>query len=252
MDNCLLYLPLDKTPDIGTSWEKVSGGGGIREMVKAGLVFAANTPLFCAQNLGCDWAEDAERGQVLHLPGGGKNYVGLHSFYDGGTNKAIPRYDALGRNRTTAFWFKADETQSRQVIYQDGNANADVLNIYLDNGLLYAGTSSGKADAWQGGWLSTPVEAGKWQHVAVVLDNADPEKLSDCFKFYLNGKLVGVGQGLLNRPYWPRIGGGWGTRFHDGMKTEKGAKSVSLTGYVDDFEVFTKALNEEEINNLIK
>ena len=254
MESCLLFLPLDKTPDIGTSWEVTSGGGGIREIVKANLVFAANTKSFSALNVGCDWAEDAERGQVLHLPG--KNsYVGLHPFYNADTNKEIPRYDALGRNRTISFWFKADETQSRQVIYQDGSSNENVMNIYLDNGLLYAGTSSGKANEWQGSWLSTPVEAGKWQHVALVLDNADPEKLTDCFKLYLNGKLVGQGKGLLNRPNWARIGGGWATRFHDGTKVLKNAEtkgSVSLNGYVDDFAVFTKALNEEEINNLIK
>ena len=253
MANCLLYLPLDKTPDIGSSWEIVTGGGYQRELVKAGIVFAANTQAYTALNVGCDWAEDAERGQALHLTGN-NSYVALHPFYNGDTNKQITPYDTLGRNRTTAFWFKADETQSRQVIYQDGSLIGDVMNIYLENGLLYAGSSSGKAKEWQESWLSTPVEAGKWYHVAVVLDKADREKLTDCFKLYLNGKLVGQGQGLLNRPFWARIGGGWGTRFHDGTKVDKNSNSkgtLALNGYVDDFAVFTKALNEEEIKSLM-
>ena len=125
------------------------------------------------------------------------------------------------------------------------------MNIYLDNGLLYAGASSGKAEWWQGSWISTPVEAGKWQHVALVLDNAEPGKLTDCLKLFLNGKQVAVGQASMNKPNWARIGGDWSTRFHDGTKTEKGAKTVALNGYVDDFAVFTKALNEEEIKNLM-
>ena len=204
--------------------------------------------------MGCDWAEDKERGQVLHLPGK-YSYVALHPFYDIDTNKQIPRYDALGRNRTICFWFKADETQSRQVIYQDGGPNVNFMNIYLDNGSLFAGISSGKTNDLQETWLSTPIEAGKWQHVALVLDNADPEKLSDCFKLYLNGKQVAVGKALLNRPYWARIGGGWGTRFHDGMKVDKNATSkgtVALNGYVDDFAVFYKAFGEEDIQKCMK
>jgi len=247
-DNCLLYLPLDKTPEIGVTWENVTGGGYQREKVLAGLVFAANTKSFCALNVGCDWAEDKERGQVLHLPGT-NSYVALHPFYDIDTNKQIPRFDALGRNRTTCFWFKADDTQQRQVIYSDGSQNANFMNIYLDNGSLFAGISSGTNDL-QGTWLSTPVETGKWQHVALVLDNADPVKLFDCFKLYLNGKQVAVGKALLNRPYWARIGGGWGTRFHDGTKVDKNATSkgtVALDGCVDDFAVFFKALDESEI-----
>ncbi len=247
MDNCLLFLPLDKSPEIGIAIESVPGGNKwVKDNV--GFVFAANTKAFCGLNAGCDWAEDKERGQVLHLPGK-TTYVALHHFYDIDNNKQIPRFDALGRNRTISFWFKADDVKNRQVIYQDGSANAEVMNIYLDNGNLYAGTSSLKDKDWTGTWISTPIEAGKWQHVALVLDNAAPEKFSDCFKLYLNGKQVAAGKALMNRPYWARIGGGWSTRFHDGTKVER-KDCVSLDGYVDDFAVFYKALNEKEINEV--
>ena len=90
--------------------------------------------------------------------------------------------------------------------------------------------------------------AGKWQHVALVLDKAEPGKLTDCLKLFLNGKQVAVGQASMNKPNWARIGGDWSTRFHDGANVEK---TVALTGCVDDFAVFTKALNEEEIKNLM-
>ena len=248
LDKCLLFLPLEKSPEIGIATERVQTGALKWFPEFVGLVFAANTKAFCGLNLGCDWAEDKERGQVLHLSGKG-TYVAVHPFYDFELNKQIPRYDALGRNRTVCMWFKADDVERRQVIYQDGSANADVMNIYLDKGSLYAGTSSGKNKDWEGTWLSTPVEARKWYHVAVELDNADPEKLSDCFKLYLNGKLVSSGKALLNRPFWARIGGAWSTRFHDGT-TEK--KSESLNGYVDNFAVFLNPLSEEEIKKLMK
>jgi len=122
------------------------------------------------------------------------------------------------------------------------------MNIYLDDGSLYAGTSSAKTNDWKGTWLATPVEAGKWHHVALVLDNADPVKFADCFKLYLNGKLVAAGPALLNRPEWARIGGYWSTRFHDGTKVER---SAALNGFVDDFAVFYKPLDEEKIREFM-
>lgn len=252
-DDCLLYLPLEKMPERGVATEKVTGGGYTREPGFIRLVHAANTLDFCGLMVGGEWSQDAQRGWTLRLRGG-EDCVAVHGFYGIEWNRQIPRYDALGRNRTTSLWFKADDTQSRQVIYQDGSSNDEGLNLYLDAGKLYAGAWSGKVKDWQGTWLSTPVTPGTWHHVALVLDGAEPDKLGDCLRLYLDGREVAAGQVPLLRPNWARIGGGWSTRYHDGTVAERNASakgSIALDGWVDDFAVFLKPLSETELRRVM-
>lgn len=250
LKDCLLFLPLDKAPKIGIEVEQRIPGKHEWRRDWLGAIFAANTTEFTALNVGCEWAEDEERGEVLHVPGNGA-YVALHTFYSAETNPKIPRYDALGRDRTTALWFKVDDVTTRQVLYQDGSSNSNIINIYVDNGKLYTGISSkpGTHPEWDGTWLDAQVEAGKWHHVAFVLDNADKDELTECFHAYLNGQRIGSGQALLNRPNWARIGGNWSTRFHDGESAEH---SPSVNGLIDEVAVFSTAFSEEEIRNLMK
>jgi len=248
LENCLLYLPLDKSPDVGVATERVNGGGYTRESGSLRLVYAANSTQFCGLNSGCDWMDDPARGWVLHLPGR-QSYVAVDSFYDVDVNKKIPRYDVLGRDRSTSLWFKATDVQPRQVVYQDGSAKADGMNLYIDQGRLYAGTFASQFKDWPGAWLSTPIVPGKWYHVALVLEAAPKDALGDAFKFYLDGNKVGEGNAPWLRPYWARIGGGWSTRFHDGVLVEK---SPSLQGSVDDFAVFFSPLSAAEVQQLMQ
>lgn len=245
--DCLLFLPLERSPDRALVSERVQTGE--LKWFKEGIcpVYAANTAAFCGLNMGCTWADDPERGQVLRLSGAG-TFVDLQYFYDAESNRQIPRYDALGQNRTTCFWFKADEVKSRQMLYQDGSDNDNVMNLYLDDGRLYAGVASQARPDWAGTWLNVPVDAGRWHHVALVLDQADPKTLRDCLKLFVDGKLAATGPAYANRPYWPRIGGHWSTRFHDGSSVKK---SVSLTGLVDDFAVFLRPLGASELQSLM-
>ena len=246
LDNCLLYLPLDKSPEVGVATEKVTGGGYEREAGLLKLVYAANTTQFCALNSGGDWVEDPERGSVLHLPGE-LSYVAVEECYSADYNKQIPRYDALGLNRTTSLWFKATDNQSRQMIYQDGSANADGMNIYLDKGRLYAGAYSTTLKDWPGTWLSTTIDTDNWHHVALVLDSAAQNAITGTLKLFVDGKKVAEGEAPYLRPYWARLGGNWSTRYHDGEVINK---SIAFKGVLDDFTVFLKPLNDEEVLNL--
>ncbi len=247
LDKCLLYLPLDQSPADGIATERVSGGGYTREAGRLGMVYAAESTQFCGVNSGGEWVVDPERGPVLRLPGG-QSYVAIESFYDAEVNKQIPRYDTLGSNRTTSLWFKADDVQPRQVVYQDGSAKADGMNLYLDKGRLYAGVFANQLKDWPGTWLSAAIAPGKWYHVALVLAAAPKDAQGDSFTLYLDGQRVGEGKAPWLRPYWARIGGGWSTRFHDGQLVEK---SPTLQGYVDDLAVFFPPLSAAEVQQLM-
>ena len=63
------------------------------------------------------------------------------------------------RERTVSLWFKADKTDTgskKQVIYEEGGSDQG-LNIYLNQGKLYAGgwNRPRQESGWSGTWLST-------------------------------------------------------------------------------------------------
>lgn len=74
--------------------------------------------------------------------------------------------------KTVSLWFKADDTDDLQVIYEQGGGSRG-LNIYLDGDTLYAGgwNRPDSESDWDGDWITqTGIEAGEWNHVALTLD----------------------------------------------------------------------------------
>jgi len=244
-DNALVVLPLDRMPDIGVVREIRTQGGYGRAPQTTHLIYAAQPQELVALNYGCTWADDPQRGEVLYIPGQ-QHHVDLQIFHDGNYNP-VPRYDALGRNRTISVWFKAEQDQQRQVVYQEGSGNASVINLYVEDGRVHAGMWSRDVKNWEGEWLSASASAGQWHHAVLVLDDATNDELSPCFRFYLDGKLVGKGEGILNRPHWVRLGGGWSSRFPGDEMVEK---TTSMIGWVDDFAVFKHAMDNKAVTQL--
>jgi len=136
---------------------------------------------------------------------------------------------------------------ARQVVYQEGSGNASVINLYVEGGKVHVGMWSRDVENWDGMWLSTSIEAGKWHHVVMVLDDAKPGELTECFRVYVDGERVGEGKAVLNRPHWVRLGGGWSSRFpgHDMVE-----KTPSLRGWVDDFIVYRNPLTDADVQQL--
>lgn len=154
--------------------------------------------------------------------------------------------------RTVSLWFKANQPNAagKQVIFEEGNGFRG-LNLYLDDGLLnFGGWNQPKSESnWSGDWASIgKVQAGKWNHVALVLDG-DKMVKKNALTAYLNGRKVaqtkgsqlwGHGQVSLGN-----ISGG--TRFEDGVG---GPRSAGLVGGIDQFEVFNTALNASQVKQL--
>ncbi len=118
-------------------------------------------------------------GQALQLTGGG--FVCLDGT-NCGWNTSNAYFDNSLSQRTVSFWFKAQNVNSQQFLYDEGGS-ANGLNIYIKNGLLYAGAWS-KGNGWYGKWIAASIQADKWYNVTFVFNSN-----AGFLKLYLNGKL---------------------------------------------------------------
>ena len=152
--------------------------------------------------------------------------------------------------RTISLWFKADNPskQGKQVIFEEGNS-ARGMNLYLDDGLLNFGGWNQPESGWEGSWKSIGrVGAGKWNHVALVLDGDETVK-DNAFTAYLNGNQVGQVEGSQ---LWGHAKLSLGsisgsTRFEEGISR---SASVGLKGGIDEVEIFNAALSENQVKQL--
>jgi hypothetical protein len=241
------HLSLDKPLDWKGPWAGAGENG--RELVTyqhLPNLGSFETPVV----VGGKFVDDPERGQVYEMTGAANEGIylqrGLGTVLRGGTPPVVgpegPAEDAIEKNRTISFWFKAADVQTRQVLFAEGFQLVG-MNIYLDGGNLYAGcfaTANGtmfptdpvSGYNWPGEWISTPVEAGKWYQVTWVLANASNKIEPDKQALYLNGKLIGraPAAGLPTSYVAPRIGR---TNMQDDFMN---GRKNSLTRFHDEAE----------------
>lgn len=152
--------------------------------------------------------------------------------------------------RTLSMWFKADSTNRKQVLYEEGSTVRG-LNTYIQGDQLYVGgwNQSESESSWEGTWLSTDVVAGEWNHVALVLDG-DKQVAAGAIEGYLNGESFGTGEGSQ---LWGRAGdigigiNRGGTRFHDGATW---GTSQGFAGEIDEVAIFNDALSSSQVESL--
>ncbi len=145
--------------------------------------------------------------------------------------------------RTITLDFNADTVSGRQVLYEEG-ASVRGLVIYIDNGLLYVGgwNIPSSESGWTPTYVSTPIAAGNWNTVSLVLDGTNtlqPNALTG----YLNGTSFGSTHGSQ---LWPH-GGGIGigainneTIFHNGVV----GSGAHFQGRIDNVQLNNTALDE--------
>ncbi|HSH01807.1 MAG TPA: LamG-like jellyroll fold domain-containing protein [Anaerolineae bacterium] len=148
--------------------------------------------------------------------------------------------------RTIAFWFKAEapELGTPQVLFEEGGATRG-LNVYLLSGDVYVGGWNTNESGWSGTYLSAPVVADQWYHVALVLDGTE-SVTSEAFKLYVDGSLVtsGAGSQLWAHTDANGLGGVRGaTKLHTGNMS-----SPSLFGgQIDEFLLYNEALEVDGV-----
>ncbi|MEM1060934.1 MAG: G8 domain-containing protein [Planctomycetota bacterium] len=80
--------------------------------------------------------------------------------------------------KSISLWFFADDTDGRQVIYEQGGTTRG-LSIYLDGDTLYAGgwNTPANQSGWAGDWVAVEnVTANTWHHVTLVIDGNLPRE----------------------------------------------------------------------------
>ena len=100
--------------------------------------------------------------------------------FDGTTsiNLNASVFDTQLSTRAGAFWFNASDTAPLQMLYEEGG-RINGLNIFIDQGRINAGAWANRA----GQWLSQPVTANQWHHVAYVFDQGQ-------FSLFYDGNQV--------------------------------------------------------------
>jgi len=188
-------------------------------------------------------------GSAVRLDGGGEGVaIDAHPDFNNGNGPWA--------ERTISLWFSVDNPSNpvRQMIFDEGGSTRGI-NAYLDNGALYVGgwdtngSDPGDNASWSGTFKSTnAVTAGVWNHLTIVLDaSADPANLnSGVFRAYLNGVEFDAGNSDGMQIYNHGNAGGLGALFSS-SKFHSGTSASSLSGYVDDFAVWNRALDAAEI-----
>ena len=152
--------------------------------------------------------------------------------------------------RTIAFHFKMEDTQTRQVLYEEG-ASRTGLVIYVENGTINFGGWN-RPSGWDGTFIgSGGIQEGQWHHVALVLD-ADGQERNSALMAYLDGRYLGSGEGTALTPHSGGIGVGAVIK---GVRYRSGGRDIRfvgdwMNGSIDSLGIFNSALTLEDIQTL--
>ncbi len=162
-------------------------------------------------------------------------------------NRAALNTGGPYERRTIELWFRADDTNERQVLWQEGGAGRG-FNIYLAGDRLYAGVwnqvNDDETTPFPPSFVSYDgIVAGETYFVALTFTS-----VGDKLRLFVNGDLVdsdgGVGR-VFAHVARSSIGGvDQGTRFHDGTSNWSG---YYFDGKIDEVAVYNRTLGLADI-----
>ncbi|MFP4423881.1 MAG: LamG-like jellyroll fold domain-containing protein [Candidatus Woesearchaeota archaeon] len=152
-----------------------------------------------------------------------------------------PTFDDAFSNRSVSLWFRANEIEDTQILYEEGGP-VNGMNIYIRDGKIFIGSWS-ESTVWaEGLYLSKEINKDVFYHV--VLDFNYEGNLS----LYLNGKKIDsqpIPDYLDNHPNADSIGcKKENTQLDDGDSSGDG---LFFNGTIDVFRIWNRSLSEEEI-----
>jgi len=148
--------------------------------------------------------------------------------------------------KSISLWFQPSSLSGRQVLYQQGGSNRG-LNIYIENGSIYAGGWNA-AVGWDGTWLSSAnITQNAWNHVTLTYNAATSE-----VQLYVNGDapLVGAASAITSHGRATLGSSREGSRYKVGAGFVNSTLRNSYTGLIDDVRVYDRALSQLEANQL--
>ena len=182
--------------------------------------------------------------------GGDPLYIGgdndVSAQFNGGNNHRISIADSPLINtaphdeRSIELIFNADDTNGRQVLYEEGGT-VNAFSIYVEDGKIYV--NGRDAGAWGPVDISTEIEAGETYHVALTFDF--PNRI---FKGYLNGELIGdAAVNAIFPSHSANIGiGGMNgdSYYHDGSAN---GHDFEFRGRIGEVALYNKVLDQADL-----
>jgi hypothetical protein len=172
---------------------------------------------------------------------GNNDYISL----DNQTTLANPTFDNAVSVRTGTFWYKADNIEDAQIIYEEGGGT-NGLNVYIQNSKIWIGAWS-ENNNWNGTWFNVSTTANQWHHVAYVFDAPNAS-----FKLYYEGNFAfeeAIPTSIYSHSGNNAIGAiRENSKLHSGDNLEK--SGLYFKGSLDDIRIYNRALSEDEIQIL--
>lgn len=205
-----------------------------------------------------DSSNQKHNGILVGKPKSVKGIVGDALRFNG-NNDGIripdsPRINTGGPfpKRTVAAYFKCDDVNSdqHQVIFEEGGRTRGLV-IYVFDGKIYGGAWNRAEYNWNGEWLSEDIKSNQWYHITVVIRDAAGKVEKDKLELWLDGKLIGTGDGGQLHAHGDDNGIGFVNQnavFHD--EGGSGTNINWFSGIIDEVVIYSSSFTKNEIIEL--
>jgi len=151
-------------------------------------------------------------------------------------------------NRTVMAVFNCADVDitDKQTIFEEGGRTRGIV-LYVFAGDLYVAAWNRAEYNWNGEWILTPIESGRWYSVAAVIRDAAEAVEDDKFEMWLDGQLIEKRSGGQIHAHSDdcAIGGTTAnTVFHDESGSGEG---WYFGGMIDEVWVVNEALTEPDL-----
>jgi len=167
-------------------------------------------------------------------------------YLDDTSTNSNNTYDDVIKERTISVFYNASALNGLpKIIYEEGGA-INGMNIYIRNGVLYAGAWS-ESYGWNGDWLSIATTANAWHHAVLVFDLEN-----SIMSMYYDGGFVAsvaITVGIAEHTGDDAVGAEIDdTKIITG--DINGGPGDYFIGMIDELRVYDRALSQSEVSGL--
>lgn len=149
--------------------------------------------------------------------------------------------------KTVELWFRANDVDTRQVLYEQGGYTRGI-NLYVESGMLYMGAWNRAETSWEPIFVSTPIEANATYMIDLVIDGVT-SGLTGTVIGYLNGQPFDTQSGVSM--LWSHGNDGAIAAMRENCVLADGTNisgnGLWFNGLIDEVSLYNAALTPEQI-----
>ena len=154
---------------------------------------------------------------------------------------SIPQ-PTLSGGFTLSAWFRTTSSAFQSIITMGGSSAAAGLNIFTNSGYVITSFGNGSSEDYNTTTSSVTVNTGAWFHVVLSTSGLSS---GSTVKLYINGQLDDSETSSVNINTTS-----YTSAFSIGGRNLSGSLSTYFNGDIDQVRVFSKALNQSEVDSL--